>query len=285
MATAAAEDKEKEKAASIGQVLEYYSRISIYAVSATAAFLVSSLVAAPVAYIVGQRQKANDVVTSLLSLTSFLCGIGFDIQGLEYLDPQINEGQRVFVANHQASLDVLALGKVFPQSTYIMAKHTLAYAPFLGWFLALAGHFFVRRKDHIAKAQEDASVAEKEHAAAMATMSSIVARMKREKVGVFVFPEGTRAHSPTPLLLPFKKGAFRLAIETGSPIIPIVVSNYSNLYDTRAKRFKSGTIKVRILPPVEIKGMSADDVDRVVEETRSKMQKVYQEISPIMAKL
>jgi lysophosphatidate acyltransferase len=66
-----------------------------------------------------------------------------------------------------------------------------------------------------------------------------------KQLSLFIFPEGTRSASPVPSLLPFKKGAFHLAVQAQLPIVPIVCENYAGLYSSKEKRFNSGEIVVR----------------------------------------
>ncbi|KAK4912678.1 hypothetical protein LTR28_013862 [Elasticomyces elasticus] len=73
------------------------------------------------------------------------------------------------------------------------------------------------------------------------------------------------------MLLPFKKGAFHLAVQAQVPIVPIVVANYSEVLDTRRRVFRSGRIPVKVLKPVETKGLGKEDVDALVERVRSAM--------------
>jgi len=189
-----ASQKDASEKRSLGQQIEFWTRSTVYAVSAVGAFLTATFVVAPVAIITGNRELATDSVRILLrNVVGPLVGVTLDIEGAEYLAPSINNGKRVLLANHIASLDVLTMGSIFPSRSYVMAKHSLAYAPVLGWFLSIAGHFFVRRRDHIAEAKLDASVAEQEHAKAMLTMNEIKDRMNKESVGLLVFPEGTRS--------------------------------------------------------------------------------------------
>lgn len=64
------------------------------------------------------------------------------------------------------------------------------------------------------------------------------------QISVFVFPEGTRHLSDEPHLLPFKKGAFHMAVRAGVPIVPVVCENYSKLLKP-GKYFRRGTLKLR----------------------------------------
>lgn len=69
--------------------------------------------------------------------------------------------------------------------------------------------------------------------------------MRNQKQNVFIFPEGTRSYAEGPELLPFKKGAFHLAVQAQVPIVPIAVANYSNVLNIKKKVFNSGTIPVK----------------------------------------
>jgi lysophosphatidate acyltransferase len=81
-------------------------------------------------------------------------------------------------------------------------------------------------------------------ATARAAFDGAANTMRTERQNVFIFPEGTRSYASEPELLPFKKGAFHLAIQAQVPIIPVVVANYNNVLDVKNKRFKSGVIDV-----------------------------------------
>ena len=81
-------------------------------------------------------------------------------------------------------------------------------------------------------------------ATARAAFDSAAAHMRREKQSVFIFPEGTRSYAATPDLLPFKKGAFHLAIQAQVPIVPIVVANYAHMLSAKARIFRPGVIDV-----------------------------------------
>lgn len=80
---------------------------------------------------------------------------------------------------------------------------------------------------------------------ARAAFQGAATTMKTERQSVYIFPEGTRSYSSEPDLLPFKKGAFHLAVQAQVPIVPVVVANYSNLLHVQTKRFTSGLIPVK----------------------------------------
>lgn len=136
----------------------------------------------------------------------------------------------VFIGNHQTELDVLMLGCIFPKYCSVTAKKSLKSTPFLGWFMSLSGSVFIDRNN-----SNDARAA----------MAGAAKEITTEKQSVYMFPEGTRSYSKEPMLLPFKKGAFHLAVQAGVPIVPVVVANYSDILYVKAWRFRSGSIPVK----------------------------------------
>lgn len=81
---------------------------------------------------------------------------------------------------------------------------------------------------------------------AIAAFDGAIREIRDNKQSVWIFPEGTRSHFPTPDLLPFKKGAFHLAIQAGVPIVPVVVANYSHVLYVRDRSFEQGLIKIKV---------------------------------------
>jgi lysophosphatidate acyltransferase len=76
-------------------------------------------------------------------------------------------------------------------------------------------------------------------------MAGAAQEMQTKKQSVYMFPEGTRSYSKEPMLLPFKKGAFHLAVQAQVPIVPCVVANYSHILWVKGMDFKSGRIPVK----------------------------------------
>ncbi len=86
-----------------------------------------------------------------------------------------------------------------------------------------------------------------------------------------VFAEGTRAMPGE--LLPFKKGAFHLALQTDSPIVPVAIKNTDWLKGTKTGGPYAGGIKRVWLPPIETSGVNADDLMELLVKTRSAIAK------------
>ncbi|KAK0389209.1 hypothetical protein NLU13_2784 [Sarocladium strictum] len=172
----------------------------------------------------------------------------------------------VFIGNHQTELDVLMLGCMFPKYCSVTAKSSLKHVPFLGWFMRFSGSIFIDRKN-----SKDAREA----------MKGAAEEIQRKKQSVFMFPEGTRSYAKEPGLLPFKKGAFHLAVQAGVPIVPVVVANYSHILFVKSMVFRSGSIPVKILEPISTKGLTPADVDELTRATRDSM---LNEITTLTAK-
>lgn len=113
----------------------------------------------------------------------------------------------------------------------------------------------------------------KSRSQAVAAFDKAAEQMHKHRQSVYIFPEGTRSYYDHPDLLPFKKGAFHLAVQAQVPIIPVAVANYSNVLDVRRKLFRPGTIPVRIAKPIATKGKTKEDVDALMQETRDVMLK------------
>ncbi|KAF3075009.1 putative 1-acyl-sn-glycerol-3-phosphate acyltransferase [Trichoderma lentiforme] len=164
----------------------------------------------------------------------------------------------VFIGNHQTELDVLMLGAIFPKYCSVTAKAQLKKVPFLGWFMSLSGTIFIDRKN-----SKDARSA----------MDGAATEIKTKRQSVYMFPEGTRSYTKEPALLPYKKGAFHLAVQSGVPIVPVVVANYSHILYIKGLVFNSGKIPIKVLRPIPTTNLTSADVDELTQSTRELMLK------------
>lgn len=185
----------------------------------------------------------------------YLTGVNFEVRDPKgYLE---RTRPAVFVGNHQTELDILMLACMFPQYCSVTAKTSLKYYPFLGWFMALSKTVFINRSS-----SKDARAA----------FAQAVETMHKDRQSVYIFPEGTRSYSTKPEMLPFKKGAFHLAVQAQVPIVPVVVANYSNILNIKSKTFNSGIVPVSVLEPIETKGLGKDEVDALAAKVRKLME-------------
>ncbi|KAL1928612.1 hypothetical protein VTP01DRAFT_2398 [Rhizomucor pusillus] len=203
------------------------------------------------------------VARAYYNLAGFFTGISVEIEGKEHLK---KNQPTVFVCNHQSSMDVLFMASVFPKATSVVAKKAIKYYPFLGWYMTLSKAIFLDRKNRESAIKEAKQAAEDIH---------------NKKISVWLFPEGTRGHPSKIDLLPFKKGAFYMAVQANVPIVPIVIANYNNLYDSKSKRFKSGVVRIRVLPPVPTADINEDSssIEQLSTSVREDMLTTLREIS------
>jgi len=142
-------------------------------------------------------------------------------------------GPAVLVSNHQSLGDILVLYGLYRPFKWV-SKASIFKMPFLGWNMYLNRYVGLVRGD-------------KE---SIAKMMAACERWLDRGVPVLLFPEGTR--SPDNHLLPFKDGAFRLALSKGCPLIPIALTGTGDILPKYGLLLKSRAhCKVRVLAPVD----------------------------------
>lgn len=119
-------------------------------------------------------------------------------------------------------------------------------------------------------------------ASARQSFNSAATEIRNSRQSVFIFAEGTRSYSLAPMLLPFKKGAFHLAVQAQVPVVPITCENYAHILVLRGGwrkwNFEAGTVKVRVLKPVETVGLESGDVDGLAKGVRESMLGAIEEL-------
>ena len=174
-----------------------------------------------------------------------LSGMEITVKGKEHLDP---EQPYVFISNHRSYLDTATLFVYTGRRIGLLAKKELLKVPILGYGMGFVNVMAIDRSN-----RERARV----------TVANATARI-RSGISFGVFAEGTRAMPGE--FLPFKKGAFYMAVEAGVPIVPVAIKNTDELMGKGTGRSKPGTIEMVLLPPVSTKGLSSDDdVQRLVK--------------------
>ena len=190
-----------------------------------------------------------------------LCGRVYSLPALRILGMdyhlQVDELKKltspcVIVVNHQSNFDLFMLGSVVPRRTVTIGKTSLRWVPIFGQIYWLAGNVLIDRGD-----------ATKAKAAMVKTTDAL----QHQDTSIWVFVEGTRNLGKG--LLPFKKGAFQMAISAGVPIVPICCSNYKRTM--RLNRWRSGSLRIRALPPISTEGMTPDDMPNLMEQCRAQM--------------
>jgi 1-acyl-sn-glycerol-3-phosphate acyltransferase len=155
----------------------------------------------------------------------------------------------VVVSNHESFADILLISHL-PWEMKWLSKAELFRIPIMGWMMWLAGDIPVKRGFGPSAVE------------AMERCRKVL----RQRVSVMIFPEGTR--SKTADLLPFKDGAFRLAIEAGVPILPLALSGTGTALPKHGWRFGRSAAHLRVLEPVETAGLTLADVPSLKARVR-----------------
>jgi 1-acyl-sn-glycerol-3-phosphate acyltransferase len=162
-------------------------------------------------------------------------------------------GPYVVVANHQSFLDVFLISGIIPHEMKWVAKKELFKIPWVGWQFFLAGDIPHDRGD----------------------LTSAVEVMNRARryldrgMSVMMFPEGTRSIDGK--LLPFKAGAFKLAVDAGVPVLPIAVSGTAQGMPKGSPWVRPSELTLRILEPVPTAGLTDRDLRKLRDGVRSQI--------------
>ena len=165
----------------------------------------------------------------------------------------------VIIANHQSNYDLFVFGNVVPRRTVCIGKKSLKWVPLFGQLFWLAGNVLIDR-GNAHKARQ--------------SMLTTTNTLQNEDTSIWVFPEGTRNLGEE--LLPFKKGAFQMAIAAGVPIVPVCVSSY--IKHMRLNRWRSGKILIRSLPAISTQGLTSKDIPQLMQQCREQMQRCIDEL-------
>jgi putative phosphoserine phosphatase/1-acylglycerol-3-phosphate O-acyltransferase len=226
-------------------------RAGPYRIARSMLAIVGFSIAAGAAIVCSLGQDRRTVIdrTCVWPATAVLRGAGLRVRvtGSEHLRAP---RPAVFVLNHQSQLDTFIFPYLLRTAfTGVFTKKAKHY-PIIGPVLRFIGSTFV---DHSLPGQGRRAV------------DSLVEALE-SNVSVVIAPEGRV--SPTPHLLPFKKGAFHLAIQARVPIIPIVIRNSGQALWRSAAFVRPGTIDVAILEPIDASSWRPETLDQHIEQLR-----------------
>ncbi|MDG2461750.1 MAG: HAD-IB family hydrolase [Luminiphilus sp.] len=218
--------------------------------AATGSLVGSFMMSLPLFVLSGSRRDSVNFSISLFADTaSALIGLDLEVRGREQL---WNQRPAIFMFNHQSNADMLIMASLIRRDIVGVGKRELKNLPFIGSVMGAAGVVFIDRSDR--KAAIDA-------------MQPLVNAMQQERKSLVIAPEGTRA--PTRNLGAFKKGGFHIAIQSGIPIVPVVIHNSSDISPKGDRVFRSGTVHVDVLPAINTTAWSVATIDEHVAEVRN----------------
>lgn len=222
-------------------VRSYYANMSI--LGALAAGI-------PIKMLTGSQREASNFTTSLYGdITSALAGMTLDITGEENA---WSHRPAIFMFNHQSAVDPIIVAKIVRKDMGGVGKKEVGKIPIMGKMMRNMGTVFVDRKNS---------------KNAIEAMQPLVDAVETDQKSIVIAPEGTRSYSKK--LGPFKKGAFHLALQTGVPVVPIVIHNAIDVQPNGMYLMRPATVKVDILSPVDTTGWKRATLNDHVREVRN----------------
>lgn len=168
------------------------------------------------------------------------------------------EGRFVIISNHVSYLDAIVIFAILPRYFRPLAKAEIAKAPLFGFIYSQIALLIDRSSAH-----------------SRAKSTKLMWRTLEEECDVFIFPEGTFNETPEPMK-PFHDGAFRMAIKTGTPILPLI------LPDTKKRWHYShwwmlapGRNRACILQAIPVEKDTEADIAWLREHTRTQMSEFH----------
>lgn len=195
----------------------------------------------------------------IFSYFSYIFGIQVIIR---YPKDMIFPKNCVYIANHQNNFDMITVSRVIKKNTITIGKKSLIWIPFFGILYWISGNLLIDRKNKVDYFK---------------MLHKIIAILKNKKTSIWMFPEGTRSKGKG--LLPFKSGAFYIALHAQVPIVPICVSNTSQI---KINKYNNGPVIIEILSPIDIKKYRTNQSKQLSKDcynlVKSKLKLINKEI-------
>ncbi|MBA3988593.1 MAG: 1-acyl-sn-glycerol-3-phosphate acyltransferase [Idiomarina sp.] len=177
-----------------------------------------------------------------------------------------HQGPYVYIANHQNSYDIFTMSRSLPLGTVTIGKKSLKWIPFFGQLYWLAGNILIDRKNK---------------GRAHGTIGTAAEAIKKRKLSIWMFPEGTRNYGRG--LLPFKTGAFHTALQAEVPVVPVCMSTTHN--QVSLNRWRNGTVIIEFLPPIETAGLKKESARELMQSAHAQMNAKIAQIDAEVASL
>ncbi len=177
-----------------------------------------------------------------------ICGVQHRVSGMDNLPTAADGRAAVLLASkHQSTWEAFAYPTLMPHPLAYVFKRELLYVPFFGWAMGRLDMIHIDRS---------------RRSEAWNKVATQGRRLFAEGIWVIMFPEGTRSARGSQGA--YKSGASRLAIVTGTPIVPIAVTS-ARCWPRRSFLLRPGVIDVSIGRPIPAQGRQPDELMREVE--------------------
>lgn len=204
--------------------------------------------AAPQVFAGSPKQEIVNTLGSVWGdAASAAFGMRLDVSGSENLDKTL---PCVYILNHQSAADFFIAIKLIKRNFTGVAKHQMREST-IGGLLEWAGVAMIDRDN------TDEAVKQ---------INDLASRVHAEKLSIVIFPEGTRSH--TTKLGDFKKGAFKIAMDCGVPIVPIVIHNSIDVQQRKSRIFRPAKVKVDVLEPIDVSLWTDEGLEGEIAKVR-----------------
>ena len=190
----------------------------------------AAIVFIPWTVLTGNATALYNISMKITRAAFFLAGIRVETTGRELVPAHT---ACIFMVNHVSNLDPPALIPRIPGRTSVFIKRSLSRIPVLGYAFRLGEFIPVERDGRVESAQEGVAAAQ---------------LVIKKGLHIMTFVEGTRSRDGR--LLPFKKGPFYLAKETGAPCIPVSVYGTETMMAKGSLKIHPGTAHILFHPPI-----------------------------------
>jgi len=177
--------------------------------------------------------------------------------GIDWMRPY------VVVANHESQLDIPLLFAALPMPIRFLAKRSLFFIPVFGWSMWGARFIPVDRSSSRKARRSIDRAAEK----------------IRKGPSLVVFPEGTR--TPDGQLLPFKSGAFVMAVKAGVPVLPVAICGSYEIVPKQRISVKPGTVDIIIGAPISSDETCGCDKEKLRALARERIEEMRRTREPV----
>jgi 1-acyl-sn-glycerol-3-phosphate acyltransferase len=184
-----------------------------------------------------------------------LSNIRVTVKGLSNLKPGRSY---IYMANHMSNFDIPVLQAYLPVQFRWLAKAELYKIPVFGYAMKRAGYISIDRSDR---------------KSAIESLNKAV-KIIRDGVSVIIFPEGTRSRTNT--IQPFKKGGFFLAVDSGVPVIPIIIHGTGQIMPKKQMLIKPGDVTLEIEKPINSSDYTRKTKDDLIEKVRGIILKSFE---------
>lgn len=176
----------------------------------------------------------------------WISGCPVTVEGREHFN---GDQPAICVGNHTSITDAFTSIWLVPPGTVGVAKKEILRYPIYGQIWYLSGHLVI-----------DRSNTER----AKASMNALAGYVKKLSLSILLWPEGTRSRDGR--LQPFKKGFVHLAIETGLPVVPMIITGAHEVWERGNLRLREVPIHIEFLPPIDTSEWTLDSVNEHTRE-------------------